>query len=48
MICFNVVRSSADEAANVYTDRNNSKKSVTKPQRRKPPDPWNNLKMERF
>ena len=41
-------RSSAEEAANVYAERGNSKKSVTKQQRRKPPDPWNNLKMERF
>lgn len=43
-----ISRSSAEEAANVYADRGNSKKSVTKQQRRKPPDPWNNLKMERF
>ena len=48
MICLIVVRSSADEAANVYADRSNSKKSVARPGRRKPPDPWNNLKMERF
>lgn len=42
-------RTSAEEAVNVYTERNGSKKSK---QRRKPSDkqmdPFNNLKMERF
>ena len=42
-------RTSAEEAVNIYAERNGSKKSK---QRRKPSDkpmdPFNNLKMERF